>query len=86
MIKKTKPCQYCCDIYARKPFLEADNFVERSLDDYAFVGVNVYLDKKNQISVFATTDKNKTFASQEGSFKANYCPICGRDLRDANIN
>lgn len=76
-------CIYCRDVYGA-----CDNFlvntrklVERSLDDYAYVGVQAWIEDESEVHIFAVTDKNKTFASEKVSFEINYCPMCGRKLR-----
>lgn len=73
-------CLYC-NGESSSDLIDTMKLVERSLDDYAYVGVRVWIDEDNDIRVFAVTDKNSTFAHTECSFKINYCPMCGRKLR-----
>ena len=76
-------CKFCNEYY---PFDIADTtkLVERSLDDYAYVGVRVWITEGNVMRVFAVTDKNKTFAVADCSAPIKYCPMCGRQLRGAD--
>ena len=69
--------EHSCLVNTRK-------LVERSLDDYAYVGVQAWIENENEIHILAVTDKNKTFAHTEALFEINYCPMCGRKLRGAD--
>ena len=83
MPNELKPCPFCVDSVERKDLLNTRELVERSLDDYAYVGVQVGIDE-NEIRILAVTDKNKTFALAEGFFEIKYCPMCGRQIRGAD--
>lgn len=84
MPNELKGCLFCVDEGERNELVNTRKLVERSLDNYAYVGVEAWLDEDNDIRIIAVTDKNKTFALAEGFFKINYCPMCGRDLRGAD--
>lgn len=56
-------------------------FVEKSLDNYAYVGTESWISNNNHLNVFIVFEKDHNFDSVGGEFEINYCPVCGRDLR-----
>lgn len=82
-------CKYCEEHWIEdKNYLGCENifnnrkFVEKSLDNYAYVGTESWISNNNRLNVFIVFETDHNFDSVGGEFEIIFCPMCGRDLRN----
>lgn len=85
-MSKDVVCNYCREdwwndekicIYNDRELFEFD------LDHYAYVGTHVRINHGNKMETFAVIAHNRQFVSQKAEFKINFCPMCGRELKES---
>ena len=86
-MSKDVVCNYCCEEEwwenKRINIYDDMELFEYDFDNYANVGTYVRINNGNEMTTHSVIAHKRQFVSASAEFKINFCPMCGRKLKES---